>query len=417
MHFLNDWILNIIIFLLLAMVIDMLLPDSNMKKYSKLVTGLLLMGIILTPIFKLLSSDFEAVIQSVLPSMETEMETQESLLEKKKREIQASMHAYTLEQMAVLMEADVEKEMMEKFDIKITSIHITADADVEPTMDQLKSVKVSIAASDETISAVIPVTIDLKESPSTNIPTDYTSILETLSARWEIPVSILEIVPKGGTEEKMDNKNGPLDWIKKKLTETPPGNKNGKQFYLIIVLLAGAAFMLIGNLGKKDNLVQPVASNNGNELTETFKQKESDKTKAMKIFEEQYENQLKEALDQIVGVNNVTVVVTVESTESRVHEKNNTLKKQTTSEGDKNGGTRQIEDQSHEEQLVIVRDGDKEVPIITETRAPEVKGVLVVAGGAENIQVRKWIIEAVTRTLNIPSHKLAVIPKKSKGDS
>lgn len=84
MHFLNDWILNIIIFLLLAMVIDMLLPDSNMKKYSKLVTGLLLMGIILTPIFKLLSSDFEAVIQSVLPSMETEMETQESLLEKKK---------------------------------------------------------------------------------------------------------------------------------------------------------------------------------------------------------------------------------------------------------------------------------------------------------------------------------------------
>lgn len=327
------------------------------------------------------------------------------------------MHAYTLEQMAVLMEADVEKEMMEKFDIKITSIHITADADVEPTMDQLKSVKVSIAASDETISAVIPVTIDLKESPSTNIPTDYTSILETLSARWEIPVSILEIVPKGGTEEKMDNKNGPLDWIKKKLTETPPGNKNGKQFYLIIVLLAGAAFMLIGNLGKKDNLVQPVASNNGNELTETFKQKESDKTKAMKIFEEQYENQLKEALDQIVGVNNVTVVVTVESTESRVHEKNNTLKKQTTSEGDKNGGTRQIEDQSHEEQLVIVRDGDKEVPIITETRAPEVKGVLVVAGGAENIQVRKWIIEAVTRTLNIPSHKLAVIPKKSKGDS
>ena len=39
-------------------------------------------------------------------------------------------------------------------------------------------------------------------------------------------------------------------------------------------------------------------------------------------------------------------------------------------------------------------------------RKPEIKGVLVVAGGAENMQVKKWIIEAVTRALMFQAIKL-----------
>ncbi|MFK4997690.1 stage III sporulation protein AF [Bacillus sp. N9] len=36
--------------LLLAMIVDMLLPNSTMKKYTKLVTGLVLIAIIITPL-------------------------------------------------------------------------------------------------------------------------------------------------------------------------------------------------------------------------------------------------------------------------------------------------------------------------------------------------------------------------------
>ena len=76
-----------------------------------------------------------------------------------------------------------------------------------------------------------------------------------------------------------------------------------------------------------------------------------------------------------------------------------------------------MEDQSQEEQLVTVREGDEEVPVIIETKKPVIRGVLVVAGGAENMTVKNWIIESVTRVLDVPSHKVAVMPKKSKGDS
>jgi len=151
--------------------------------------------------------------------------------------------------------------------------------------------------------------------------------------------------------------------------------------------------------------------------SEAFGVKKSDQNDGMKMFEEQYENQLKEALEEIVGVYSVTVVINVQATEKKVYEKNSILKNQTTHEEDEKGGKRQIEDQSKEDQLVIIRDGEKDIPLVSETRKPEIKGVLVVAGGAENVQVKKWIIEAVTRVLDVPSHKVAVMPKKSKGDS
>lgn len=62
--------------------------------------------------------------------------------------------------------------------------------------------------------------------------------------------------------------------------------------------------------------------------------------------------------------------------------------------------------------LVIVRSGDQEKPVVVKTEKPKIRGILVVAKGADNIEVKKWIIEAVTRSLDVPSHRVAVLPKK-----
>lgn len=61
MNFITEWVTNIILFILLATVVDMLLPNSTFQKYAKMVAGLLLITVILTPVFKLISSDFEDV--------------------------------------------------------------------------------------------------------------------------------------------------------------------------------------------------------------------------------------------------------------------------------------------------------------------------------------------------------------------
>lgn len=223
----------------------------------------------------------------------------------------------------------------------------------------------------------------------------------------------------------MSKKNGPLEWLKNLWAEgnkaDPSHKKNNKIYYVLILVLVGAALMIISDLWKAGEERSATTAmremEEETEEAEAFGRKKDSNEGGMKTLENQYENQLKEALEQIVGVHDVTVVVNVEATAKTVLEKNLTLKNQTTVEEDKEGGTRKIEDQSTEDQLVLIKEGEKEVPIVLETRKPEVKGVLVVAGGAENIQIKKWIVEAVTRGLDVPSHKVAVMPKKSKGDS
>jgi len=216
----------------------------------------------------------------------------------------------------------------------------------------------------------------------------------------------------------MDNNQGPISWLKKILKLEDKGEKKpGKYQYMLLVLCIGAAFMLAGNiLFKKDSnpAAVPAATNDkaASEDVPTFGMKKSSGNKAIAEYEEKYENQMKKALQEMLGVDDVTVLVTIDSTDKKVLEKNRVTKSQTTDETDREGGQRKVVDSSADEQLVIIREGEKEVPIVVETKKPEIRGVLVVAKGADNIEVKKWIREAVTRALGVPSHRVAVMPKK-----
>ncbi|MBA4535775.1 stage III sporulation protein AG [Bacillus aquiflavi] len=217
----------------------------------------------------------------------------------------------------------------------------------------------------------------------------------------------------------MDKDKGPLTWLKNQLTNSKQGKRN-KYHYLLLVILFGAAIMLIGNLIPSGNQKStddiPVIKGEKDikEELPAFGQKNSKDNEIITAYEKAYENQLKEALEKMIGVEDVTVVVNIDATEKKVLEKNTVTQSQTTDETDQEGGKRKVEDQSKDEQVVIIRNGEKEVPIVLETKKPEIRGVLVVAKGADHIQVKKWIIEAVTRVLDVPSHRVAVMPKKTK---
>jgi stage III sporulation protein AG len=185
-----------------------------------------------------------------------------------------------------------------------------------------------------------------------------------------------------------------------------------KKGLISIVLIIGVAFMIFGNIFHSPSTTNSDTTTNKN-VQPVFGQKDEE-TKMKKIadYEERYEEQLKEALEAIVGVGDVKVVVNVDATETRVLEKNRTTENQKTVEVDKEGGKRNMEDASADEKVVIVRKGDEETPVVLQTKKPEIRGVLVVAKGAEQVQIKKWIVEAVTRTLDVPSHRVAVLPKK-----
>ena len=219
----------------------------------------------------------------------------------------------------------------------------------------------------------------------------------------------------------MSNEKGPLSWIKAQLGKQGDHNKkNGKYPYLLIAVVLGVAVMLMGNLFGQGSgpgqAVQTASEAAEEQEVPTFGQKNTEETGIIKVYEKEYESQLKEALEGIVGVEDVTVVVNVDATEKKILEKNTVTQSQSTDEVDREGGKRGVEDLSKDEQLVIIKKGENETPIVLETKKPAIRGVLVVAKGADNVQVKKWIIEAVTRVLDVPSHQVAVMPKKTKGD-
>lgn len=215
----------------------------------------------------------------------------------------------------------------------------------------------------------------------------------------------------------MDDQKGPISRLKKWWTrEEKSDKKTGKYQYMILVLCIGAAFMLAGNFFFKNSAAAPdvpalkTAPDHSSDVP-AFGMKKSSGNKSIADYEQEYESQMKSALDEMLGVKDVKVVVTIDSSEAKVYEKDKVTKNQTTVETDKQGGERKVQDASVDEKLVIIRNGDKEVPIVVETKKPEIRGVLVVAHGAENIQIKKSIIEAVTRALGVPSHRVAVVPK------
>jgi stage III sporulation protein AF len=204
MDYLTEWITNIILFVLFATIIDMILPNSNMQKYTKMVTGLLLIAIILSPILKLLSNDFESLLSSI-PEMELDEEHQiENSIDLQKKEIQASQDAYILEEMAVQLTKAAEEELMDQYGLKIEKLDFLTDENSQRDFpDNLQSVVVHLKdpkKEAEAVEVVKKVEIDTSEPlPSNEETADNREIASLLSEKWEIDKETIKIVLEGGT--------------------------------------------------------------------------------------------------------------------------------------------------------------------------------------------------------------------------
>ncbi|MBO8154823.1 MAG: stage III sporulation protein AG [Bacillaceae bacterium] len=192
--------------------------------------------------------------------------------------------------------------------------------------------------------------------------------------------------------------------------------KPTKLAYMTLIGLLGLLFLIAGNFFQQDETVQdsplftedqPLAQPD----QETFSQKGDGNEQIISEMEEVFEKELKEILEKIEGVSQVDVMVNLDATKLKIYEKNTIVGKQTTNETDQKGGKRQIEDYSQEEQTVIIRNQNQEMPLLIQTKKPAVRGVLIVARGAENIQIKKRIVEAVSSVLDAPTHRISVMPK------
>nr|WP_077618751.1 stage III sporulation protein AF [Bacillus sinesaloumensis] len=216
MSFIAEWVTNIILFILLATIVDMLLPSSSMRKYVKMVTGLLLIMIILTPLFSLFKTDLDQALLNINLKPVQDEKNLENLIDLKKKEIQASQRAYILETMAVQLESEVEEELVQnEYDLNVQKVNVflSSAVDVKETvtldefLDDIQSIEVVLSketAEPDDVPVVKPVEIDTskqnepiaKDVDQTNVKT----ITKSLSTRWEMDPEKIVVTVEGGKE-------------------------------------------------------------------------------------------------------------------------------------------------------------------------------------------------------------------------
>lgn len=208
-------------------------------------------------------------------------------------------------------------------------------------------------------------------------------------------------------------------WISK-LEKWFGGGQNGTKrthtlMWLILIALLGAALMIMNSfLNVKQ--VQPITEGPGasppSESTTVAGRTSAKDNSAFREYEEVYESRLREILQKIVGVDDPEVMVTIESTEETIVDKNYSDSQSTTNERDPNGATRTITEITRKGESVLVQVSGNGQPHVLKYIKPKVRGVIVVAKGAENAAVKKMILEAVERGVDVMGHRIAVWPRK-----
>lgn len=198
------------------------------------------------------------------------------------------------------------------------------------------------------------------------------------------------------------------------------GPRRVKAFrWLVLIGLIGAALLLAAsmlNVKPLDPAKDPDLSPPRDEdipQQEAFIGSVEKKGTSFADIESEYEGRLKELLERIVGVGTVDVLVTVDSTEETVVQLNEKMVSTITDETDRNGAKRHITDISKDGQVVLYEVSGSQSPIVVKKLKARIRGVLIVAKGAENATVHKLIAEAVSRGIDVPIHRISVVPRKS----
>lgn len=120
------------------------------------------------------------------------------------------------------------------------------------------------------------------------------------------------------------------------------------------------------------------------------------------------ESKLTEILSKINGAGDVDVMITFQSSEEVVPAFNSNTTTETTKEQDSSGGERTTTSSTENKTMITSNSNE---PVILKTSEAEIKGVIVVASGANDQAVKELLYDAVKTSLQISGHQVEIYAK------
>ncbi|MDE6182095.1 MAG: hypothetical protein K2F59_02685, partial [Eubacteriales bacterium] len=172
-----------------------------------------------------------------------------------------------------------------------------------------------------------------------------------------------------------------------------------KNYYnLLIILFAGILILYFSKSFNSSNVPKKEQIENVNEITI-----------ADNSYEANLEKRLEQTLSKIYGVGQVDVLITLENGKEIVTKDEGYKENSTTTEQATNGDKREILSNKEEKTTVKISGDD---PLIIKEISPKISGVLIVAEGGGNIEVKNNLINATKALLGVEIHKIEVLKMK-----
>lgn len=177
-------------------------------------------------------------------------------------------------------------------------------------------------------------------------------------------------------------------------------------FFIIILIITIVIINIILN-GDKKNTNKEENSTQKKLAESSFSQNVIEEISISGEKKELKEN-LETILSKIQGVGEVNVFINYSESSEVVAMYNENSKVSTTEENDTSGGTRKIQETDTRKDIIYKEENGEKVPITKKVIEPKVEGAIITAKGANNVETKTNIIQAVEAVTGLPTHKIQV---------
>ncbi len=130
-------------------------------------------------------------------------------------------------------------------------------------------------------------------------------------------------------------------------------------------------------------------------------------------YQDKLENELEEFLEMVDGVGAVEVLIYLNASESYIVEKDNPVVDSVSEESQADGViSSQQEMEIDETTVYTVNSNGDEVPFVSQTKHPDITGIVIAAQGADNETVKLKIIKMTMALYGLEANKVDVLSMK-----
>lgn len=172
-------------------------------------------------------------------------------------------------------------------------------------------------------------------------------------------------------------------------------------FFIIILIITIVIINIIWNDKNTSKNVKEVDTNKKLATTNQVQVEQVSK-------EDTLSQKLEAILSQIQGVGEVKVFINYSESSEVVAMYNENSKSSTTEETDTSGGIRKVQETDSQKDIIYQENNGTKTPMTKKVIEPKIEGAIITAKGANNIDVKTNIIQAVEAATGLPTHKIQV---------